>query len=197
LSMCAARGHGKADSGISIGARPALDVTAGAAGAATAGAAGAGVAAGADAGRRPVNGEPAGIKEARPVGNEDSRFCGAAAAGAALAAGMPGNAVGGCGRVTDAVAAGAGVVAAAAGAADWAPPSSDVKPCMSCVAAAGLEASCWRNGRPGTLGAGAGAAAGSAAAVALSPSATGIAPAAAITLVASIFLVNFMVLPIR
>jgi hypothetical protein len=67
---------------------------------------------------------------------------------------------------------------------------------MSCVAAAGLVASCWRNGRPGTLGAGAGAA-GSAAAVALSASAIPVAPAAAIMLVASIFLVNFMVFPIR
>src|SRR5262249_56822002 len=68
--------------------------------------------------------------------------------------------------------------------------------CTSCDAAAGLVASCWMNGRPGTLGTGAGAA-GSAAAVGLRPSASPAAPAAAIMLVASIFLVNFMVLPIR
>jgi len=89
------------------------------------------------------------------------------------------------------------VVGAAAGAAACMPPSNDVRPCTSWVAAAGLVTSCWRNGRPGTLGAGAGAATGSAAAVALSPNETGIAVAAAIMLVASIFLVNFMVLPIR
>ena len=67
---------------------------------------------------------------------------------------------------------------------------------MSCVAAAGLAASCWRNGRPGTAGAGAGGA-GSAAAGALSASAAEIAPAAAIIVVANIFLVLNMVLPIR
>jgi len=156
----------------------------------------AGAAAEVAAGKRPVNGVPWGSKEARPVGNDDSRFCGVAAGAAGVVTGaVPGNAVGGCGRVTDAVAAGAGV-ADAAGAAACMPPSTDVRPCMSWVAAAGLVASCWRNGRPGTLGAGAGAA-GSAAAVALSPSAIGIAPAAAIMLVASVFLVNFMVFPIR
>ena len=67
---------------------------------------------------------------------------------------------------------------------------------MRDVAAAGLEASCWRNGRPGTPGVGAGAAAGSAEAVALSPSASPAALAAVIMLAASIFLVDFMVLPI-
>ncbi len=58
-----------------------------------------------------------------------------------------------------------------------------------------LEERQTRHGR-GRCG-GAGGAAGSAAAVALSPSARPAAPAAAIMLVASILLVNFMVLPIR
>ena len=192
MSLSASR-HGRADSGISIGGTPAVGAAAGA-GAVTAGAVAAGVTAEFAAGNRPANGVPWGIKEARPVGNDDSRFCGAAAAAAGVFTGaVPGNAVGGCGRVTDAVAAGAAVAGAAAGAAACAPLSTDVRPCMSVVAAAGLVASCWRNGRPGTPGVGA----GSAAAVALSPSASGIAPAAAIMLVASIFLVNFMVLPIR
>lgn len=70
----------------------------------------------------------------------------------------------------------------------------EVRPCISCVAAAGLEASCWMNGRPGTPGAGAGA--GCAAAVALSASAAETAPAAAIIVVANNFLVLSMVLPI-
>jgi hypothetical protein len=114
------RRQGRADSGISTGAGPALGV-AGAAGAAGAGAAAAGVAAGVDAGSRPASGVPAGIKEARPVGIDDRRFCGAvagaaAAAGVFIEAGMPGNAAGGCGSVTDAVAAG-GEVTGAAGAA--------------------------------------------------------------------------------
>ena len=68
---------------------------------------------------------------------------------------------------------------------------------MSCVAAAGLAASCWRNGRPGTAGMGGGGAAGSAVAGALSASAAEIAPAAAIIVVASNFLVLCMVFPIR
>jgi hypothetical protein len=147
------------------------------------------------------------------ISPEGSRF-GAAVAGAVAPAGAAAGAAG-CGRVTDAVAAGAGVgaaaaagvgaaatagvgaaatagVAALAGAAAWALPSIEVRPWMSCVAAAGLVTSCWRNGRPGTLGAGAGAAAGSAAAVALSPSASPAAPVVAIMQVASIFLVSFM-----
>lgn len=73
----------------------------------------------------------------------------------------------------------------------------EVRPCISCVAAAGLDASCWMNGRPGTPGAGAGAgAAGCADAVALSVSAAVTAPAAAIIVVANSFLVLSMVLPI-
>jgi hypothetical protein len=63
---------------------------------------------------------------------------------------------------------------------------------MSCDAAAGLEASCWMNGRPGTAGAG-GAGAGSAVAVALSASAAEIAPAAAIIVEANNFPVLCMV----
>ena len=218
MSMRAVRHrHGSADS---TGARPAPGVTAGAgaagagaAGAVAAGAAAAG-AAGAAAGLAPGI-KPEGMRAAKSPGNETCcgrgtgrngkfgtfispdgiGFCDAVA-GAAAAAGAAAGAAG-CGRVTDAVAAGAGV-AGAAGAAACAPPSIDVRPCMSCDAAAGLVASCWRNGRPGKLGAGAGAgAAGSAAAVALSPSATPVAPAAAIMLVASIFLVNFMGFPIR
>lgn len=73
----------------------------------------------------------------------------------------------------------------------------EVRPCINCVAAAGLDASCWMNGRPGTPGAGAGAgAAGCAHAVALSVSAAVTAPAAAIIVVANSFLVLSMVLPI-
>ena len=75
----------------------------------------------------------------------------------------------------------------------------EVRPCISCVAAAGLDASCWMNGRPGTPGAGAGAGAGAAGcadAVALSVSAAVTAPAAAIIVVANSFLVLSMVLPI-
>src|SRR5690242_20972204 len=67
---------------------------------------------------------------------------------------------------------------------------------MRVVAVPGFVASCWRNGSPGKPGVGAGAAAGSAAAVALRPSASPAALAAVIMLVASILLVNFMVLPI-
>jgi len=141
------------------------------------------------------------------ISPEGSRFC-PAVAGAVAGAGAAAGAAG-CGRVTDAVAAGAGAGAAAAaagagvaaaGAAVWALASIEVRPWMSCVAAAGLVASCCRNGspgRPGTLGTGGGTAAGSAAAVALSPTASATAPAAPIVLVASIFLVNFMIFPIH
>ncbi len=62
----------------------------------------------------------------------------------------------------------------------------DVKPCMSWVAIAGFDASCWMNGSPGTPGVGAGAA-GWAPAVALSATAAVTAPAAAIIVVASEF----------
>jgi hypothetical protein len=76
--------------------------------------------------------------------------------------------------------------------------SIDVKPCTSCVAAAGLDASCWMNGKPGPPGVGAGAgAAGWAEAVALKATAAVTAPAAAIIVVAKSFLVLCMVLPFR
>jgi len=207
--------YGRADSGITRGARPALGVAAGAAAGAGAGgaagaAAGAAGAAGAAAGCA-AGAKLEGISAARSAGKPSC--CGSgtprngavvppgAGAGAAAAAGAAAGAAG-CGRVTDAVAAGAGVAGAAVAgvAAGCTALSTDVRPCTSCDAAAGFVASCCKNGRPGrlgTLGAGAGTAAGSAAAVALRPSASPAAPAAAIMLVASIFLVNFMVLPIR
>ena len=71
---------------------------------------------------------------------------------------QPGSAAGGCGRVTDAVAVWRGGCGGGRRGGRGPRRASDVKPCMSCVAAAGLVASCWRNGRPGTPGAGAGAA---------------------------------------
>ena len=154
------RRHGRADSGISIGATPAVGAAAVAAeaGAAAAGAAAAGVAAEVAAGKRPANGVP-GASGKR--GRWATMTAGSAvrrlprperSAGAAGTAGV-------CGSVSDAVApgaaaAGAAAAGAAAGAAACALPSSDVKPCMSVVAAAGLVASCWRNGRPGTPGVG-------------------------------------------
>jgi hypothetical protein len=166
------------------------------------------LATGVAAGNRPANGRPPGINEARPLGIDaacGSRLAGpvAGVAGVLSGAAAPGSAAGGCGRVTDAVAVCGGVagVAAAGVAAVF---RSEVKPCMSCDAAAGLDASCWKSGRPGRPGASAGAGAGAgagaagwAAAVPLNASAAVTAPAAAIIVVANSFLVLCMVLPIR
>jgi hypothetical protein len=93
--------------------------------------------------------------------------------------------------VTAALAVGGGATGVAG-----APVNADATFCNSCGALAGTAASWSTRGSPGTAGMGGGAA-GSAAAVALSANATGTAPAAAIMLVASNLLVNFMVLPIR
>ena len=124
----------------------------------------AGVVAEVAAGNRPANGMPPGINEARPLGIDaacGSRLAGdAGAAGVLSGAAAPGSAAGGCGSVTDAVAV-CGGVAGVAGAGEAALLRSEVKPCMSCDAAAGLDANCWMNGRPGIPGrpgAGAGAA---------------------------------------
>jgi len=208
LGRCRRCRQGRADSGSISGAAGSAAAGAAAAGAAAAGAASAGaaVAAGAaaveDAGRRPANGVPAGSKEARPLSGDAacvSRLAGLVAGAAAVligavAAGSPG---GVCGSVIDAVAVCGGVAGAAGVAAGVAAVFSiDVKPCISCVAAAGLDASCWINGRPGTPGVGAGAA-GWAAAVPLSATAAVTAPAAAIIVVANSFPVMCMVLPFR
>ena len=78
-------------------------------------------------------------------------------------------------------------------------PSAFAKPCISWVAAAGLAASCCKNGIPGTSGAGAGAGAGAgcAAAAALNATAAETAPAAAIIDVVNIFRCDAWFLPFR
>jgi hypothetical protein len=119
---------------------------------------------------------------------------GAAASGAAAANGAAGAAAA-WGSVTEAVAAGAAAGAAAAGATAVAgEPNAEAKPCSNIGALAGdSELRNGMLGRPGTTGAGA----GSAEAVELSSSAPGSAHAAAIMLVAKIFLARGMVFPIR
>ncbi len=89
-------------------------------------------------GRRPVNGVPAGINDARLLSGDAacvSRSAGLVAGAAAVligaaAAGSPG---GVCGSVIDAVAVCGGVAGCGVAAGVAAVFSSDVKPCMSCV----------------------------------------------------------------
>lgn len=203
-------GQGSADSGVNTGATGATGAIGAAAGADAIAAGTAGVPPA--VGSRLASGLPAGSSDARPPGkpSESDRAVGSSDglgvdAGVAAAAGtvvvLPGRpvtaagrAVTGCGRVTDAVAAGG--VAGVTGVVGAALPSTVAKVCMSWVAAAGLAASCCRNGRPGTSGAGAGAGAGCAAAEGLSASAAETAPAAAIIVVANNFPVRCMVSPI-
>ncbi len=128
----------------------------------------------------------------------DTKLPGAAAAGAAAATGAAGVAAVGSagigGRFTEAVAVpGGGVAGAAAGVA--APDMTDARLCINCGAAACTVDSWLNSCAPGFGGAGAGAGTGSAAAVALSDSAVA-APAAAIMVETSSFLVRYMVLPI-